>query len=70
MATIKEQLEAIDAAINAILTTGQRIKTPTAEVEHASLAELRSERARLEEKLALENGGGGSGGIVRGIFLG
>ena len=68
MATIKEQLEAIDAAINDILTTGQRIKTPTAEVEHASLAELRSERARLEEKLALENGG--SGGIVRGDFLG
>ena len=60
MATIKEQLDAIDAAINAILTTGQRIKTPTAEVEHA----------RLEERLALENGGGGSGGIVRGIFLG
>lgn len=26
MATIKEQLDAIDAAINAILTTGQRIK--------------------------------------------
>lgn len=70
MATTREQLEAVDAAINRILTTGQRIKTPTGEVEHASLAELRSERSRLEERLALEKGDGGSGGIVRGIFLG
>lgn len=70
MATTREQLEAVDAAINRILTTGQRIKTPTGEVEHAGLAELRSERSRLEERLALEKGDGGSGGIVRGIFLG
>ena len=48
---IKERLKNVDAAINRVLTAGQRIKTPTSEVENASLAVLREESLYLESQI-------------------
>ena len=68
---IKERLKNVDAAINRVLTAGQRIKTPTSEVENASLAALREECLYLEQQLAQEEGNGSSNDrMVKGFFCG
>lgn len=68
---IKERLANVDAAIQRVLTTGQRYKTPTSEVENASLEALREERLYLEQQLAqLEGIGSSNGRMVKGFFCG
>lgn len=68
---IKARLENVDAAIKRVLTTGQRYKTPTSEVENANLEALREERLYLEQQLAqLEGTGSSNGRMVKGFFCG
>ena len=42
----------VDAAISNILRTGQLVQTRNGRVEHANLAELRAERAAIEQQIA------------------
>lgn len=69
MATTEEQLLEVRNAITRILNGGQRVKTRTAEVEMANLAELRAEQTRLEQKLLAERQAKGGGRLVQGIFM-
>lgn len=42
----------VDAAISNIMRTGQLVRTRNGRVEHASLSELRAERAAIEQQIA------------------
>ena len=42
----------VDAAISNIMRTGQLVQTRNGRVEHASLNELRAERAAIEQQIA------------------
>lgn len=70
MTTTEEQLQDIRNAIKRVLNDGQRVKTRTAEVEMANLAELRAEEARLEQRLNAERQASGGGKLIQGIFMG
>lgn len=56
MATTQEQLDEVNAAITKILTGAQEVRTLNSQVRRANLNDLLGERARLEAKLASENG--------------
>lgn len=56
--TPSERLAAIDAEINRILTSGQRVKTPHGmEVQRVDLEKLYAERRRLEGEVTPEQSG-------------
>jgi hypothetical protein len=48
----QRRLAEVDAAISRIMRTGQMVQTVNGKVQQANLAELRRERAALEQELA------------------
>jgi hypothetical protein len=56
--TTQEQLDAVNVAITKILTEGQEYSLSELKIKRPMLADLYSERNRLESKLASEDGNG------------
>jgi hypothetical protein len=63
---LQTQLDAVNAAINVILTGGQEIQTRTGRVKLADLATLRKQKSDLENQIKYQSGG--DGGFVDVIY--
>ena len=49
---LQRRLSEVDSAISRIMRTGQMVQTVNGKVQQANLADLRRERAALEQELA------------------
>lgn len=55
--TLEQQLANVQAAIQKILATGQRVRKGDREVEHARLSDLQVQEAQLQQQLAARKRG-------------
>lgn len=55
--TLEQQLATVQAAIQKILATGQRVRKGDREVEHARLSDLQAQEAQLQQQIAASKRG-------------